>query len=215
MSEEPKLSRHEWERERAAELAAKTTADLASKVAALEFDLKAKRSELDTLKTQLPPEGSVVLRGAEKDRWEAYSALGKPDDLKAALADRDTLTAEKAQRDRRDSIRAAAEVVGYKARVLERLAPEGAAFEVREGTDTEGNPTRTAFIRVGEQETPLTDWAATDPDFLPALVVTADKKDESRPSFPRQTTDGNKPKSGGLAQEQNRRAASHLRPKPN
>jgi len=213
MSDEQTLTRAQWERERAAELATKTTADLAVKVAELEFDLKAKRGELDTLKGQLPPEGSVVLKGAEKDRWEAFNALGKPEDLKAALTDRDTLTAEKAQRERQDSIKAAAEVAGYKARVLERLAPEGAAFDVREAKDNEGKPTRTAFIRVGEKETPLTDWAATDPDFLPALVVTADKKEEPRPSFPRQTTDGDKHKPGGIAQEQNRRAASHLRPK--
>lgn len=193
MADDQTMTRAEWERERAAELAAKTTADLASKVAALEFDLKAKRSELDTLKTQLPPEGSVVLRGAEKDRWEAYSALGKPDDLKAALADRDTLTAEKAQRDRRDSIRAAAEVVGYKASVLERLTPDGVAYEVRE-TEQNGQTVKVAVAKDAEgKETPLSDYAAANfADFLPALTTQSAPTEPARPAvtLPRQETAG-------------------------
>ena len=186
MSDEPTMTRAAWERERAAELNSKTVTDLASKVAELEFDLKAVRSDRDTLKTQLPPEGSVILKGAEKDRWEAYSALGKPDDLKAALADRDTLTADKAKRDRTDSIKAAAGVTGYKASVLERLTPDGVTYTVRDETK-DGQTVKVAYAKDGEgAETPLTDFVTKDfADFLPALTATATPASPPSPLTPR------------------------------
>lgn len=186
MPEEQTMTRHEWERERAAELNSKTVADLAGKVAALEFDLKAVRTDRDALRTQLPPEGSVILKGAEKDRWEAYSALGKPEDLKAALADRDTLTADKAKRDRTDSIRNAAEASGYKASVLERLAPAGVTFTVRDETK-DGQTVKVAYAKDGEgAETPLTDFVTKDfADFLPALTATATPASPPPPLTPR------------------------------
>lgn len=217
-SEEQKLSRAEWERERAAELASKTVTDLASKVAALEFDLKAKRSELDTVKTQLPPEGSVILKGADKDRWEAYTALGKPDELQAALTERDTLNAEKVKRERQDSINQAAEAAGYKANVLGKLnGIDAVSFEVRE-IEAEGQKVKKAFVKDAEgKETPLSDYVSANfADFLPALTKPTEAPKPTTAAFPKQEAGGGKaaPASPVQARIQARQEAAKAAPDP-
>lgn len=171
MSDEPTMTRAEWERHRAAEHAQKDTLTLASKVAELEYDLRSKRDELKALTAKLPPEGAVVLSRADAERWSAYTALGKPDELSAALSERDALKADLSKRDRTEQLRAAAQAAGYKPSVLERLAPDGAAFSVREVTGEDGQVTQVAYLKTPEgQEQPLTEWAqANAADFLPAL----------------------------------------------
>lgn len=172
MSEETQMTRAQWERERATELGQRDAIKLAEKAAALEYDLKAVRAERDALQTRLPQEGSVVLTKADADRWSAYTALGKPDELQAALKDRDTARADLSGRDRRDGIRSAAEVAGYKPSVLEKLTPDGAVYEVREA-QVEGKAVRTAYLKLADgTERPVTDWATAEhADFLPALAV--------------------------------------------
>lgn len=172
MPDEEQKTRSEWERERASDLATRDALKLAEKAAGLEYDLRAVRQERDALKAAQPPEGSVVLSKADADRWTAYSALGKPDELQAALTDRDTARADLSGRDRRDSIRTAAEAAGYKASVLEKLTPDGASYEVRE-TQVDGKAARFAFLKLADgTEKPLTEWATTEhADFLPALAA--------------------------------------------
>lgn len=169
--EEEQMSRSQWERERTSELNSKTVADLASKVAALEFDLKAKRTELDAVKGQLPPEGSVVLSKADAERWASYSALGKPDDLKAAMTERDAFKTDLSGRDRRDSNRSAADAAGYRPGVLEKLLPADAITSVRD-VQVDGKAVRTAFVKIGDSERPLSEWASTEhADFMPSLAM--------------------------------------------
>ena len=169
--EEEQMSRGAWERERTSELNSKTVADLASKVAALEFDLKAKRTELDAVKGQLPSEGSVVLSKADAEKWASYSALGKPDDLKTAMTERDSFRSDLSGRDRRDSNRTAADAAGYRPGVLEKLLPADAVTSVREVT-VDGKAVRTAFVKIGENERPLSEWASVEhADFMPSLAL--------------------------------------------
>ncbi|WP_407543787.1 hypothetical protein Q0M94_28305 (plasmid) [Deinococcus radiomollis] len=174
MADEPQMTRSEWERERATELNSKTVADLAGKVAALEFDLKAKRTELDTVKAQLPAEGSQVLSKADAERWAKYNALGKPEELETARQAGTEAAQKLSQYERRDSIRTAAEVAGFKPSVLERLAPDGGTFEVREA-QVDGKPVRTAFLKLPDgNEKPLREWAASEhADFMPSLQAQA------------------------------------------
>ena len=169
--EEQTMSRGAWERERTSELNSKTVADLASKVAALEFDLKAKRTELDAVKSQLPPEGSAVLTKADAEKWVAYSALGKVDDLKTAVTERDSFRSDLSGRDRRDSNRHAADAAGYRPGVLEKLLPADAVTSVRD-VQVDGRPVKTAFVTIAGTERPLSEWATSEhADFMPSLAM--------------------------------------------
>ena len=127
--------------------------------------------ERDALKAALPQEGSVVLSKADAERWASYSALGKPDDLKTAVAERDSFRSDLSGRDRRDSNRSAADAAGYRPGVLEKLLPADAVTSVRE-VQVDGRPVKTAFVTIAGTERPLSEWASTEhADFMPSLAM--------------------------------------------
>ena len=171
MSEEQTRTRSEWERERSADLATRDALKLAEKAAGLEYDLRTVRQERDALKAAMPLEGSVVLSKADAERWASYSALGKPDDLKTAVAERDAFKTDLSGRDRRDSNRSAADAAGYRPGVLEKLLPADAITSVRD-VQVDGKAVKTAFIKIGDNERPLSEWASTEhADFMPSLAM--------------------------------------------
>lgn len=122
-----------------------------------------------------PAEGAVILAPADAAVWAAYQALGKPDELRQGLEERTQLQGKLTGMERETLLRSVADVVGYKPSVLanlERIArAEGRTlgFEVKEQT-VDGKPVRVAYVKDGDAQTPLADYAQTHwADFMPAL----------------------------------------------
>lgn len=132
-------------------------------------------SENRDLQGRVPGEGTVVLTGDEAQAWQAYRGLGTPDEVKQGLDER-TEYAERLQGMERETLlRQVAEQAGYKPSVLaqlERMAKaqgKDLAFELRD-QDQEGQTVQVPFVKDGDAESPLTDYATSEwADFLPAL----------------------------------------------
>ena len=150
----------------------------ANAVAMLLFDEnKSLREQKRQAEGRIPADGSIVLTGADAQSWQAYTALGKPDELKQGLEERSQLQGKLQGMERETTLRSVAETVGYKASVranLDRMAKaEGKAlgFEERE-TTVDGKPVKVAYVKDGDREAALTDYAASNwADFLPALAA--------------------------------------------
>lgn len=124
--------------------------------------------ERDDLKTQLEgketPEGSVFLSKADSERFKAFSALGEPGEVVQKLEAAKGATERLSQLERQGAVRDAAEVLGYKPSVLDRLAPD-LSFTLEDVT-LEGKTTKTVKARRGDVDVNLeTEFA----DFLPSL----------------------------------------------
>lgn len=141
-------------------------------------EARALKAERDDLRKRLPPDGAVVVSADDGAALSAYAALGKPDEIKAAIDELTTM--------RRDRVLGAvAEVSGYEPAVLrdlDRLAGH-LTYEVREVAD-KGLKVRRAFVCVkgaddAETWTPLSEYAeATWTAHMPAL-----KKGAQRPGI--------------------------------
>lgn len=118
-------------------------------------------AETTDLKGKLPAEGAVVLSGDSAAQWEAYRALGKPDEIKTTLA-------EGRQLKRDGLLRQAADAHGYKPAVLSRLAGN-LAIELGE-TEVDGQKKPVAYVVEGETRTQLDQYAQSKwSDFMPSL----------------------------------------------
>lgn len=120
----------------------------------------------------LIPEGGVVLSPTLAKAWEAYKALGKPDDLAKVLESGKEAAAKASALERSQQLRDVAEVAGYTPSVLNRLAGD-LAFEVKEETIL-GKPKKVVYVvpKEGEEGQPvkLDDYAKQHwGDFLPSL----------------------------------------------
>lgn len=143
------------------------------------------RQRIRELEGRLPKEGAVILSGDDAARWEALKAH-KPDEIAAALAERDTLKQQVANVARRETVRKAAEVVGYKASVLEKL-PGLPPVEVTGEGDTIA-----AHVITDSGNMLLADYVAQQyADFLPALQV----QQQSGTPFPQQVAGRSVPQS--------------------
>jgi hypothetical protein len=126
------------------------------------------RQEVTDLKSKAAPEGTRVLSTDEAKAYDAYAALGKPDDLRKAIDLNGEATAKLARLEREQLLGKAASAAGFKSAVLQRLAGD-LPIEIR---DVDGKPA--AFVKDATGETPLTEYATTAwADFLPALQVEA------------------------------------------
>lgn len=129
-----------------------------------------------TLQGQIPAHGAVVLSGEDATRWQAYSAMGAPADLQTALTERDQARTELGALKRDLELRDVAAIGDgtqpYKLAVLKQLV--GAAEFVIKDELANGQTVRKVFVKDGDKETPLGDYAkAKWPDFLPALQAGA------------------------------------------
>jgi hypothetical protein len=128
------------------------------------------------LKAKLPPEGAVVLQGDDLQAWTEYKALGKAGDLKTALTERDRFRDEAEGLRRAEVHKQAAEVHGYKAAVLERLASQDQLQIEVQDTQVNGKPARIAVVKHEDAkgkpvETPLPEYVSKHWEaFLPALT---------------------------------------------
>lgn len=145
-------------------------AELLSDNSQLREQRRTLRQEVTDLKGKQAPEGARILLADEAPLWDAYTALGKPDDIKRGLEERQASAERLAQRDRQDAIAQAAEAAGYKAGVLAQLAGAQPITVKDEGKDKDRKAV--AYIADAEgKEHRLTDYAEKHwTDFLPSLA---------------------------------------------
>lgn len=138
-----------------------------------------KDDEIRRLKRQIrqerekrAPEGAVVLTGDDAKAWEAYRALGTPDEVTAKLGEATTATERLAALEREVATSKVASAVGYKPSVLADLAKsKGFAVELRQET-VDGKPQEVPYAITSDgQAVKLTDYVSQNlADYLPALT---------------------------------------------
>lgn len=147
-------------------------------VALMLFDEnKRYRDTINDLRGKVPAEGAVVLAGADAQAYEAYKALGKPEEVKAAIEKRDQLQGQLDDVTRDATIRDAAAAAGFKFSVLSerdkvarKVDGKTLMFAVRE-VERDGKRSNVAFVKDGDTEKPLSEYAAEKwADYMPALV---------------------------------------------
>ena len=167
------------------------------------YQLRERRRQLEEENTQLraklPGEGAIVLNRAEAQRWQAYQALGNPEEVQTSLTELQTLR-------RNGELSQIAEVVKYKPSVFQKLDKDagGLAYEVKE-IEENGKKEKRAFVTVkdqagAEQTIPLQQYAEQHwSDFLPALR----NEQQAAPSgtdFVRQNPGGGAPANSAVDQ---------------
>lgn len=165
------LDRHKGDAGRAVEALLTETRDLREERREL-------RQQIKDLTERVPGGESVVLSGEQAIAWAAYQALGKPDEIRARIDSGVQLQTQLDGLKRAETMRDVAETAGYKPAVLSqmdaiaRASGKALTFAVREQT-RDGKPVKTAYVKDGDKESPLADYAAENwADFLPALTAT-------------------------------------------
>jgi hypothetical protein len=142
----------------------------------LRDDKRKLKEQLDEAGKSKPAEGSIVLSKTDAEKWKLYQEFGKPEEIKAAIGERDTLKTEVATAKREQSLREVAEVEGWNFGVIKRLAGD-LSFEIVEGKDDKGNAKKYANVILKNGDRTETKTAAEYADkewkeFLPSLKVT-------------------------------------------
>lgn len=143
--------------------------------------------EVEALKAKVPPEGARVLNPEEAKAWEAFVALGKPEDLTKAQEELVALRAKDAERTRVDALRAAVAAEKWPDGAAELLADskraDGATYTVakekQRGQDGKEAEFEVGYITLaGEGQKPmrLADFAK---ESLPALLTLTAPKEYS------------------------------------
>lgn len=171
------------------------------------------QEQLTQVQGRLPSEGSVVLNRAEAQRWQAYQALGAPDEVQTSLTELQTLR-------RNTELTQVADVARFKPTVLQQLdrVAGGLKYEVRE-VDENGKKERRPFVMVKdqagvEQSIPLQQYAEQHwADFLPSLR-TEQQAPPSGTGFVKQNTGGGAPV-GNIADQFIRQQEEQRKTAPN
>lgn len=142
-----------------------------------------KIKELETqnreLQGKVPKEGTAVLDVEQAKSWQAYQALGKPEELATVKSGYTALQREQL-------IGKAAEAHQFKPGVLGKLVGSGLGIDIRD-VEKDGQKTAVAFIKDGDKEIPLLDYVKTNfSDFLPSLQATATPPATPGVPFPKQ-----------------------------
>lgn len=145
------------------------------------------KEQVKDLEGKTPKDGGVILSKAEADLLESYKAVGDVETVKTALGERDQLKGELGVLRKDGVLRDVAEAAGFKLPVLKTLAGD-LQFEIKE-IDQDGKKVRTAFVKNGDGEKPVADYAKEKwADFLPAL--TAQPPQSGGTPFPSQSAGG-------------------------
>lgn len=144
----------------------------------LQAQLEAAKARITELEAKQPPEGAVVLNKADSERWAAYQALGKVDEVRAALEAKAAAEQRLAERERADTIRAA----GYEPKKLGRLIGDAAL-------KLDGDALK---LIQGEREVLLSEWAEAEGITDLLNVARLETPDKPRPP----TGAGTKPAQG-------------------
>lgn len=156
-----RLSRAEWEAKRRSELAEKSHADLAAKVAQLEADNRA-------LRGRAAKDGEVVLTVDQAKAWAAYVAIGKPEEITSRLKDGDAARVENTTLRREANLSALASDMKWKPSALSKLAKD-VEIVVKDGADGK----KVYSVKEGDKEIPLEQYAKANwEEFLPSLQAT-------------------------------------------
>ena len=148
-------------------------------------------AENERLKANQKPEGAVVLTGDDVKAYEAYTALGKPDEIKAKLGERDTFEGELTGLKRDATLRDVAQEAGFAFPVLKRLGADR-EYEIRD-EQRDGKPVKRPYIKDGDTFKPLDEYAAQDAEwapFLPSLRPTEAATGTTARSYPTQAPAG-------------------------
>jgi hypothetical protein len=141
-------------------------------------DLERELTRLRPLAEKVPKEGSVVLAGDDAKAWEAYKALGKPDDVKKKLEKLPELETKVADVDNAEQMAKAAEPLGWNPKPLAKLAKDHKLtfVEVKDEV-VNGKTVKVPYVKGPEANaTPvkLEDFAQQHfADFMPALTTPA------------------------------------------
>ena len=119
--------------------------------------LKERDARIAELEKVAPPEGSVILKPADAERWQQYQELGKVDEVKAALESKGTAEEQLTELRRRETIREA----GYNSRKLERLL-NGTTFAAQGEGDERVYGVLTKQEDGSEKFIPLEGWAEAE-----------------------------------------------------
>lgn len=176
-------------------------------------------AQVESLKKVQTPEGATVLTAADATAYEAYKAFGKPDEVKAALAERETLAAEVATTKRERALGEVAAAAGWNPAPLRRVGLDR-EYELREQT-VDGKAAKVPYIKDGDAFKPLADYAASEwPDLIPSLTATGGGNGQGNGAgggqvIPRQQgSQGQRPanKVDAFLQQRNERAAAAPNP---
>lgn len=172
----------------------------AGRLATQLFDenLRLQRQVTD-LTGQKPAAGSVILTPEQAAQWQIFTTLGKAEEVKSAIAERDTLKTEHEKLRRETTISAAASAANYNTSVLTKLSELGGGkeFEVRDAT-VNGQVVKVAYIKDGDVFKPLKEYAQTAwPEFMPSLQVP-----QSNQQAQGQQQQNNQQRNGGQGNQQ-------------
>ena len=164
------MTAEQWEAQRRAELDKENSKDLLNRVIKLESD------NYD-LRRKAAPEGGLVLTADERKRWEAWEALGKPDEVKTSIEQgkKDRAFVEKAEK--AESLGKVASAAGWDAEAftsLNDMTPglEWRVQEVKKGEET----IQQAQVKVGDDWKNAEDFAGERwKKFLPVLEAESTK----------------------------------------
>lgn len=148
------------------------------------YELRAKnrtlREQIAEKEKDAPAEGSIILSPEEAKAWEAYKEIGKPEDLKKTVEERDTLKATANRLTREAEIASIAEAHGFNPKVLIRLAGD-LEFEVKE-IEHEGKKISKTSVIIPSEDGKRTTAVALDEyadknwkEFIPALKADTQK----------------------------------------
>jgi hypothetical protein len=142
------------------------------------------REENAALKAKVPADGAVVLSADDAKAWEAYKALGKPDDLKNSAKLSQTDAADLARFRKAEVAEKAGEIAKFKPSLLGRLiSADGLTLEF--GTEKkDGKDVPIVSVKGADGKlTPLADYAENHwGDALPALQADSNTQVNSSPS---------------------------------
>lgn len=173
-------------------------AELYSQTARLREDRRTLQTQLTELQGKAPAADALILTGTQKDAFEAYKKLGKPDELKTTLAAKTEAEQRLAQYERQESINQAAGTV-FNAKAIARFLPADArieaADEVKDGKTQKVYSIVTPVAEGEPKRTPLTDWVtAQETELGLSLKV--------EPAKPAPTGHGSTPPAGPLTVDQ-------------
>ena len=171
--------------------------DAMAVVSVLYHDNYQLRDDNRILKGKVPAEGALVLTGDDAKAWTDYQQLGKPDDLRKTISDKDRLQGELGTLQRDGVLRDVADAASYKFNVLKDLDTNAKAklsYTIKE-IEQDGKKVKAVFVQPeGGQEQALEAYAtATWADYLPALRTTAATQTAPGTRYPAQNAGGKPP----------------------
>jgi hypothetical protein len=115
------------------------------------FNLRTERRTLrDQVAAAALPNGARVLTKDEAAAYDAYTALGKPDELRQAIAEREATTTELATLRRKQSLHDVQAITGYDPDVLGEIGPNWQSTTKDEQAD--GQPVKVVYVKEGDAE---------------------------------------------------------------